>query len=208
MGLCRGAVTRRRNAGSFWIQACVWHQYYLLVDVRTSVRLEWVSTGNRGVLYTLGPATAFGPCAVTRLPGQRPHRCGLVSHGGAWPGIEDFERSGEQTRIHLEGNALIESDLAAKTLRIALDGVDVLRDDTLFCPLGETRITCYSITPQTITVPLPAAWNADKVVAVALYPDRREKTAIQQRSGKVRLSLESRRPVMLYRDSATAGLNE
>jgi hypothetical protein len=123
-------------------------------------------------------------------------------------GIEDFERSGEQTRIHLEGNALIESDLAAKTLRIALDGVDVLRDDTLFCPLGETRIACYSITPQTITVPLPAAWNADKVVAVALYPDRREKTAIQQRSGKVRLSLESRRPVMLYRDSATAGLNE
>jgi len=123
-------------------------------------------------------------------------------------GIKDFERSGEQTRIHLEGNALIESDLAAKTLRIALDGVDVLRDDAVFCPLGETKIACYSITPQTITVQLPAAWNANEVVAVALYPDRREKAALQQRSGKVRLSLESRHPVMLYRDSAAARLNE
>jgi hypothetical protein len=122
--------------------------------------------------------------------------------------IEDFERSGEKTRIHLEGNALIESDLAAKTLRVALDGVDVLRDDTVFCPLGETKIACYSSTPQTLTVQLPVAWNADEVVAVALYPDRREKMAAQQHSGKVRLSLESRRPVILYRDSASAGLTE
>jgi len=121
--------------------------------------------------------------------------------------IEDFERNGEQTRIHLEGGALIESDLAAKTLRIVLNGVDVFRDDAVFCPLGESKIACYSITPRTITVPLPAGWNAAEVSAVALYENRRERAALQRQSGSITLALEARRPVMVYRNGADASLS-
>lgn len=130
--------------------------------------------------------------------------------------LEDFERNGDQTRIHLEGNALIESDLAAKSLRIALNGVDVLRDDAVFCPMRKPgsepgapieKIACYSIAPRTITVPLPAGWNATDVAAVALYPDRREKADVEQRTDAIAVTLEGRRPVMLYRKSADAGLS-
>jgi len=121
--------------------------------------------------------------------------------------LEDFQRNGEQTRIHLEGDALIESDLTAKTLRVALKGVDVLRDDAVFCPMGNDKIACYSITPRTITVPLPSGWNAATLTAVALYPDRREKAAIEQKADGVVVTLEARQPVMLYRDSAGARLS-
>jgi hypothetical protein len=127
--------------------------------------------------------------------------------------LQDFERDGNQTRIHLEGNALIESDLAAKTLRIAVDGTDILRDDAVFCPMREAgdnsqtapeKIACYSITPRTINVELPATWKADQVTAVALYPDRRERLDLQQKSSGLTLTLEARRPVILYPNATAA----
>ena len=53
--------------------------------------------------------------------------------------IEDFEREGDTTRIHLEGGVLIESTLAAKSIRIALNGtraegqvVDERRNHAMF----------------------------------------------------------------------------
>ncbi len=92
--------------------------------------------------------------------------------------VEDFERHEDITRIHLEGGAIIESNLAAKTLCISLKGVDVLQDDAMFCPLGEAagrplKIACYAITPRTVTVPVPGGWSGSEITAVTLYPDRR-----------------------------------
>lgn len=121
--------------------------------------------------------------------------------------LEDFEREGDQTRIHLAGGALIESNLAEKSLRIALQGADVLQDDAVFCPLGQEKIACYSITPRTVTAILPASWNPQEVTAAALYPDRREavKIAVQGRTAQV--DLEARRPVMLYLHRSAARLS-
>lgn len=130
--------------------------------------------------------------------------------------LTDFERNGDRSRIHLEGNALIESDLTAKTLRISIDGVDILRDDAVFCPLASpdaapdsppAKIACYSIQPRTITVPLPTSWQATDAVAVALHTDRREAVKIEARDHAVAIPLEGRRPVMLYRNAADARLS-
>jgi hypothetical protein len=125
--------------------------------------------------------------------------------------LEDFERDGELTRIHLEGGAIIESNLAKKTLRISLKGVDVLKDDAVFCPMGEladgpAKIACYSITPQRVAVSVPAGWNAAEMIAVALYPERREKVAIEQQGDSVSIALGARQPVMLYRNKSEARL--
>jgi hypothetical protein len=120
--------------------------------------------------------------------------------------LEDFERSGDQTRIHLEGDALIESNLLEKTLRIALHGTDVLSDDAVFCPLGEEKIACYSITPRTVTATLPAGWNPQDVTAVALYPDRREEMKVAVTGRTAQVDLQARRPVMLYAHRAAARL--
>lgn len=121
--------------------------------------------------------------------------------------VEDFERDGDTSRIHLEGGALIESNLATKTIRIAVNGTDVLQDDAVFCPVvaagtSPTKIACYSITPRSVTVKLPKGWNATEVAAVALYPDRREKIAIAPSGQSITLQLAARQPVMLYRNGA------
>jgi len=120
--------------------------------------------------------------------------------------LQDFERSGSQTRIHLEGDALIESDLQAKTLRIALQGADVAHDDSVFCPLGENRIACYSITPRTVTVSLPPGWNPQNVTAVSLSADRREESKVAVQGRTVQVELQARHPVMLYAHRAAARL--
>ena len=122
--------------------------------------------------------------------------------------IQDFERSGEQTRIHLDGNAVIESDLNGKTLNIALGGKEILRDDAVYCPLGKDKIACYSITPRTITVPVPSDWKRAEVTAVALYPDRREEARVSWQSESAVIQLESRRPVIVYARRADARLAE
>jgi Endo-alpha-N-acetylgalactosaminidase len=121
--------------------------------------------------------------------------------------VEDFERNGDATRIHLEGGALIESNLAAKTLRIAVNGVDVLRDDSVFGPIGDEKIACYSITPRTVSVPLPSGWSVAEVTAVSLYPERRVEATIEKQAGSVNIALEARRPVILYRNKADAQLH-
>lgn len=125
--------------------------------------------------------------------------------------IEDFERNGDTTRIHLEGGALIESNLAAKTIRISIDGTDVLQDDAVFCPVvladaASEKIACYSITPRKVTVRLPQGWNAAEAAAVALSPEGREKLTVTANGEAITLQLGSRQPVMLYRSLAAARL--
>lgn len=123
--------------------------------------------------------------------------------------VEDFERDGDTTRIHLEGGALIESNLQAKTIRIAVQGTDVLQNDAVFCPVvlagaPVTRIACYSIAPRTVNVRIPDDWSASEVTAAALYPDRRDKIAITPNGQSFTLQLAPRQPVMLYRNAVTA----
>ena len=127
--------------------------------------------------------------------------------------IEDFERTGDSTRVHLEGGAVIESDLTAKSLRVTLHGMEVLRDDAVYCPLvveGDTadttkRIACYSVSPRSVEVALPRGWTAGAVKAIALHADSREDVAVSAKGGSLSLKLEARTPVILYRDAHAAG---
>ncbi len=122
--------------------------------------------------------------------------------------VRDFERNGEETRIHLDGGAVIESNLDAKTLRITQDGKEILRNDAVYCPLGEEKIACYSIVPRTVTVPVPSYWNRSEVTAVALYPDRRAEAGISWQNGSALIALEARRPVIVYAHRTNARLTE
>ena len=103
---------------------------------------------------------------------------------------------------------MIESNLEEKTLRITFAGKEILRDDTVCCPIGNEKLACYTITPGTITVPTPSDWNPSEVMAVALYPDRREETGISWQSGTAAIKLESRRPVIIYPTRARANLKQ
>jgi hypothetical protein len=82
--------------------------------------------------------------------------------------IESFDRDGDRVTIGLEGNSLIVLDWATKKYGIVLDGVEVARDDSTFCPVDNDKIAFYALAPQTLTATLPMGWKAEEMVAVAL----------------------------------------
>jgi hypothetical protein len=57
----------------------------------------------------------------------------------------------------MEGNSQIVLDWAKKSYSVVLDGVEVARDDSTFCPVEKDKIAFYALTPQTLTATLPAA---------------------------------------------------
>lgn len=118
--------------------------------------------------------------------------------------IEGFQRNGDQTVTHLEGNTRIEIDWAAKNLRVVLNGVEVMRNDAVYCPLDASRIACYAASSQTVTVKLPDGWNTEQIEAESLYTDKHEKASTQVRDGKISVALDARRPVILYRNKTDA----
>jgi hypothetical protein len=88
----------------------------------------------------------------------------------------------------------------------------VLRDGTVFCPLGGSvdnpaKIACYSITPRTVSVSLPSGRNATEIAGATLYSERRERASTQLQGGCISIALEARRPVILYRNKGEARSN-
>ena len=118
--------------------------------------------------------------------------------------IESFERSGDAVVIGLENDATIELNESQPTYSVKLDGVEVARDGSTFCPLDENRIAFYSLQRAELAAALPTSWDAADIVAVALDAEQRERTAVSGQGGKVRVTVDARHPVIVYRDESEA----
>jgi len=114
--------------------------------------------------------------------------------------IEGFERAQDQTTTILEGpgNRVV-IDWEKKSYSVTLDGAEVARDSSTFCPLGRDRIAMYSIVDGPLTATLPAGWDARSVTARALFADRAEPVKFHLDGRRVTVQMQSRRPVMLRR---------
>jgi hypothetical protein len=89
--------------------------------------------------------------------------------------IEGFERVGDRTTTTLEGSGnRVDIDWEKKSYSVTLDGAEVSRDSSTFCPLGEDRIAMYSIADGQLVATLPPAWDTKDITAKALFPDRAE----------------------------------
>jgi len=123
--------------------------------------------------------------------------------------IEGFERTGEKTVTRLEGDGnRVEIDWEKKSYSMTLDGAEVARDNTTFCPLGNDRIAMYSIAAGPLTATLPAGWNPKEIAASALFPDRKEPVAFALADRRVTLQMVARRPVMIYRTKEISQSNK
>jgi hypothetical protein len=123
--------------------------------------------------------------------------------------IEGFERVGEKTVTRLEGAGnRVEIDWEKKSYSMTLDGAEVARDNTTFCPLGNDRIAMYSVSDAPLTATLPAGWNATEIAASALFPDRKETAALTLEGRKVTVQMVARRPVMIYRTKEISQSNK
>jgi len=118
--------------------------------------------------------------------------------------IETFHRDGERTIIGLEGNSKIDLDWANKTYSVTLDGVEVARDGSTFCPVDDERIALYSTTEKELSATLPSGWDAAKVAVIALSTEKAMPLQAKTENGKVTVSLPAQQPAMVYRDGEKA----
>jgi hypothetical protein len=59
--------------------------------------------------------------------------------------IESFNREGDRVTIGLEGNSHIVLDWPKKSYSVVLNGVEVVRDDSTFCPVDKNKIAFYTL---------------------------------------------------------------
>jgi len=118
--------------------------------------------------------------------------------------IESFHRDGERTTIGLEGNSKIDLDWANKTYSVTLDGAEVARDGSTFCPMDDERIALYSIAEKELPASLPGGWDQAKVAAIALSTEKATPLQTRMENGKVMVSVPAQQPAMLYRDGEKA----
>jgi hypothetical protein len=118
--------------------------------------------------------------------------------------IESFDRDGDRVRIGLEGNSHIVLDWATKKYSIVLDGVEVARDDSTFCPVDNDKIAFYALVPQTLTATLPKGWKAEAMAAVALSTDKRIPVDFHVDGNQIRVSASAQQPIMIFRKKEAA----
>jgi hypothetical protein len=118
--------------------------------------------------------------------------------------VESYRREGDRTVIGLAGNSRIEIDWKTKQYSVTVEGAEVARDGDVFCPIGTDRLAFYSRKGGTLRAPLPAGWNAGKLVALTLYTDRAERAPISVAGGRMVVETPANRPILVFRDAAAA----
>jgi hypothetical protein len=119
--------------------------------------------------------------------------------------IEGFERVQDRTTTTLEGSGNhVDIDWEKKSYSVTLEGAEVARDSSTFCPLGKDRIAMYSITDGPLVATLPPAWNTQDITAKALFADRADPTKFDLNGRRVTVQMQARRPVMIYRGRASS----
>jgi hypothetical protein len=114
--------------------------------------------------------------------------------------IERFERAEDRTTTILEGYGnRVDIDWEKKSYIVTLDGAEVARDSSTFCPLGEDRIAMYSIVDGPLMATLPPTWNTKDITAKVLFADRAEATKVDLAGRRITVQMQARRPVMIYR---------
>jgi hypothetical protein len=119
--------------------------------------------------------------------------------------VEGFKRVQTRTTTTLEGSGNhVDIDWEKKSYSVTLDGAEVARDNSTFCPLGEDKIAMYSVADGPLLSVLPEGWIPQEVSAMTLFADRKEPAKFKLDGRRVTVEMRARRPVMLYRGKVGA----
>ena len=118
--------------------------------------------------------------------------------------VESFRRDGDRTVIGLEGNSHVDLDWANKTYSVTLDGAEIARDGSTFCPLDNERIAFYSADAKELSAPLPRGWESNSIAAIALSADKPQPLELKVEGGQVTVAVPAQRPVIVYREGDKA----
>ena len=118
--------------------------------------------------------------------------------------VKTYQHNGYQCQIELETGYQIWIDWFNQDYSIKKDGVEIAGHDATFCQIDNNQIAFYARRQKDLIAPLPAGWDPALVVARALYTDHREEVPVRIENGNVEVSVQSGRPVMVFRDAARA----
>jgi Endo-alpha-N-acetylgalactosaminidase len=118
--------------------------------------------------------------------------------------VETFRRDGQRTVIGLEGGGNIDLDWQNRTYSVNVGGVEIARDSSTFCSVDDSRIAFYSLQAKQLSAPIPKAWDAQRIAAVALSLEKPQEVPVSAENGRIRVSVPARQPVMVYRNGAEA----
>jgi len=116
--------------------------------------------------------------------------------------IESFRREGARGVIGLEGDSQVEMDWNSKTYRVVVDGIEVARDESTYCPLDGERIAFYSATQKELALPLPKGWSPASLRARALSKDGAREANVVVRGQNITVLAPARQPIILDRGGA------
>jgi hypothetical protein len=116
--------------------------------------------------------------------------------------IEAYLRDGDRTVISLEGNSKIDLDWKSDSYSVTVNGIEVARDGDTFCPIGQDRVAFYSRTAKQLSAPVPAGWDAGRIVGLTLSGDKTTVAQVSVRDGNLVVNLQAERPVIVFRDAA------
>jgi hypothetical protein len=118
--------------------------------------------------------------------------------------IESFRRDGDRAVIRLAGNASIDLDSGRQTYAITIDGAEVARNASTFCPVDSDRIAFYSVEAAELTAKLPSTWDRRAIAAFALTTERPLEMPMVVENELVKVAVRAQQPVIVYRDAALA----
>jgi hypothetical protein len=118
--------------------------------------------------------------------------------------IEWFERQGDEVTIGLEGNCVIHVNSVAKTYSVQIDGFEVARDGSTFCPMDDGRVAFYSLSARQLSASLPEGWDPAKIAAIAMDAKKPELVPVTVEETRIKVPVPERRPLIVFRDGDAA----
>ena len=120
--------------------------------------------------------------------------------------LETFARNGDTVELGFENGATAKLNWKTKDYVITLNGAEIARTGTTFCPIDDERIAMYSVAGGELSVKLPETWQKSNVVAIALavYAADRAELPVKGDKHVATLDMPARTPVVVYRDGAQA----
>ena len=119
-------------------------------------------------------------------------------------GMESYKQTGFRTEIGLEGNSKISNDWMAQTYAVTAGGVEIAGNNSTYCTMDNNRIAFFSRDTKELKAPLPQGWDANAIVARALYIDHREPVKVKIEHNKVVVNVTAQTPVIVYRNTEQA----
>jgi len=95
-------------------------------------------------------------------------------------------------------------DWAKKGYSVVLNGIEVARDDSTFCPVDKDKVAFYTLAAQTLTATLPAGWKAEEMAAVTLSIGKRAAADFQVDGNQIKVAAQAQQPIMVYRKKEAA----